>query len=153
MHHENRQNLQDADAKMAMICQKWSDYSGQTDTSLLQKAYEFAKEAHQGQKRATGEPYIIHPVAAAEILLDLEVDKDTLIAALLHDTVEDTSVSLSDIADVFGNDIKNLVDGITKLSKFSYSTQEEIQAESYRKMFLTMKILGGADPNWPCKSA
>ena len=106
MHHENRQNLQDADAKMAMICQKWSDYSGQTDTSLLQKAYEFAKEAHQGQKRATGEPYIIHPVAAAEILLDLEVDKDTLIAALLHDTVEDTSVSLSDIADVFGNDIK-----------------------------------------------
>ncbi len=138
MHHENRQNLQDADAKMAMICQKWSEYSGQTDTSLLQKAYEFAKEAHQGQKRATGEPYIIHPVAAAEILLDLEVDKDTLIAALLHDTVEDTSVSLSDITDIFGNDIKNLVDGVTKLSKFSYSTQEEIQAESYRKMFLAM---------------
>ncbi|HHV41953.1 MAG TPA: bifunctional (p)ppGpp synthetase/guanosine-3',5'-bis(diphosphate) 3'-pyrophosphohydrolase [Clostridiaceae bacterium] len=138
MHHEHNQTEQDADKKFAFICQSWQEYSGQSDFSLLRKAYDFAKLAHKDQKRATGEPYIVHPVAAAEILLDLEVDQDTLIAALLHDTVEDTEVSLSEIEESFGTDVANLVDGVTKLSKFSYSTQEEIQAENYRKMFLAM---------------
>ncbi len=128
----------DADLEIAKIIERWKKYSNQEDASKLEKAYEFAKEAHKEQKRASGEPYIIHPVEAVRILLDLEVDEDTLIAALLHDTVEDTDVSLNEIEEEFGEDVRNLVDGVTKLSKFSYSTREEIQAESYRKMFLAM---------------
>lgn len=138
MRHKQPLTELDADKEFALICKRWQEYSNQSDTSMLCKAYDLAKAAHKDQKRASGEPYIVHPVEAVKILLDLEVDQDTLIAALLHDVVEDTDVTLEQIEAEFGSDVSNLVDGVTKLSKFSYSTQEEIQAESYRKMFLAM---------------
>jgi len=116
----------------------WMAYSGEKDASMLQRAFEFAKEAHKHQKRATGEPYIIHPVAAAEILTELEIDEETLAAAFLHDVVEDTEVELSEIEKEFGKGVADLVDGVTKLSKLTYLSAEEMQAENFRKMFLAM---------------
>jgi guanosine-3',5'-bis(diphosphate) 3'-pyrophosphohydrolase len=123
------------------IKRTWMQYSGQKDASLIDAAFEFASEAHLGQKRATGEPYIIHPVAAAEILIDLELDEETIAAALLHDVVEDTDVTLDELRERFGPGIADLVDGVTKLSRLAYSSpqdQEEVQAENFRKMFLAM---------------
>ncbi len=104
----------------------------------LRKAFDFASAAHEGQIRANGEPYIFHPVETALILTDYEVDVDTLCAALLHDTVEDTGRTLEDIRAQVGESIALLVDGVTKLEKISYSSKEEVQAENFRKMFLAM---------------
>ncbi|HHU03723.1 MAG TPA: bifunctional (p)ppGpp synthetase/guanosine-3',5'-bis(diphosphate) 3'-pyrophosphohydrolase [Fastidiosipila sp.] len=123
---------------MQHIIEVWKSYTGSDDASLISRAYEFAKKAHAHQKRATGEPYIIHPVAAGKILLDLQLDDNTLAAALLHDTVEDTDTTLEDIRDNFGQEVMHLVDGVTKLSRISYSSQEEEQAQNFRKMFLAM---------------
>ncbi len=108
------------------------------DYSRLISAIEFAFRAHISQKRSTGEPYIIHPLTVAIILCDLEVDEDTLVAAMLHDTVEDTGVTLQDISELYGDDIVMLVDGVTKLEKMTYTSKEELQAENFRKMFLAM---------------
>ena len=127
-----------ADKEMQHIIEVWKSYTGSDDASLISRAYEFAKKAHAHQKRATGEPYIIHPVAAGKILLDLQLDDNTLAAALLHDTVEDTDTTLEDIRDNFGQEVMHLVDGVTKLSRISYSSQEEEQAQNFRKMFLAM---------------
>ncbi|MDD4096741.1 MAG: bifunctional (p)ppGpp synthetase/guanosine-3',5'-bis(diphosphate) 3'-pyrophosphohydrolase [Oscillospiraceae bacterium] len=116
-------------------------YKGYTDTDeseKIRRAFVFAYKAHGEQLRRTGEPYIIHPLATTEILTELEVDTDTLVAALLHDTVEDTAVDLSIIEELFGSEVVQLVDGVTKLSKISYSSKEEVQAENMRKMFLAM---------------
>ena len=103
-------------------------------------AYEFAKEAHYGQYRYSGEPYIMHPVAVAKILFDLGMDYESLIAALLHDTVEDTETGLDKISELFGDDVAALVDGVTKLGKVPLSTWEERQAENIRKMLIAMSI-------------
>lgn len=127
-----------ADEEMDHIAEVWSAYTGQKETKRLMSAYYFAKKAHDGQFRATGEPYIIHPVSAAKILLDLQLDENTLIAALLHDTVEDTEVTLEDVKEAFGEEVMQLVDGITKLSRINYSSKEELQAQNFRKMFLAM---------------
>lgn len=127
-----------ADKEMQHIIEVWKSYTGSDDASLISRAYEFAKKAHAHQKRATGEPYIIHPVAAGKILLDLQLDDNTLAAALLHDTVEDTDTTLEDIRNNFGQEVMHLVDGVTKLSRISYSSQEEEQAQNFRKMFLAM---------------
>lgn len=108
------------------------------DYSNLISAVEFAFRAHIGQKRSTGEPYITHPLTVALILADLEVDEDTLIAALLHDTVEDTGVTLQDLSLRYGEDIAMLVDGVTKLEKMTYTSKKELQAENFRKMLLAM---------------
>lgn len=124
--------------RVMVIKQTWQAYSGENDASLLQRAFDFAFEAHKDQKRATGEPYIIHPVAAAEILIELEVDEETIAAALLHDVVEDTGVTLAELEKEFGKGIADLVNGVTKLSKLAYSSLEEMQAENFRKMFLAM---------------
>ena len=113
-------------------------YSNTTDNSKLEKAFEYAFQAHIDQRRQTGEPYITHPLTVATILLELEVDQATLVAALLHDTVEDTGTTLEDIADRFGDDVAALVDGVTKLEKIRFSSKEELQAENFRKMFLAM---------------
>ena len=120
------------------IIQRYLAYTGEDSADDILRAYDYALSAHAEQRRATGEPYIIHPLAVAEILTELEVDKDTLIAALLHDTVEDTSKTIDDIKADFGEDISSLVDGVTKLSRIPYSSKEEIQAENFRKMFLAM---------------
>jgi len=113
-------------------------YNPRADLSLLSRAYHFAEEAHRGQKRISGEPYILHPVAVARILAELEMDLETLVAALLHDVVEDTDVTLERIQTEFGAEVALLVDGVTKLSRLEYRSKEERQAENLRKMFLAM---------------
>ncbi len=111
------------------------------DIEMVKKAYNFAKEAHKDQKRESGEPYIIHPVAVAEILAELGMDTNTIVAGLLHDVIEDTSCSYEDAARIFNPEIANLVDGVTKLTKLGemeYKTKEEQQADNVRKMLLAM---------------
>ena len=104
----------------------------------IQEAYELASKAHAAQVRATGEPYIIHPLAVAYILAELEMDPQGIMAALLHDVVEDTEYTLEDIKMMFGEEVAFLVDGVTKLSQFHYKDKEDQQLENFRKMFLAM---------------
>jgi RelA/SpoT family (p)ppGpp synthetase len=104
----------------------------------IRSAAEFGAEAHRGQKRNTGEPYIAHPVAAAEILAGLRVDPDTIVAAILHDVIEDTPIAKSEIAAKFGDSVAEIVDGVTKLDQIKFKNREEAQAESFRKMLLAM---------------
>ena len=114
-------------------------YRPNTDLSMVEKAYEIATKAHEGQFRKSGEPYIIHPICVAIILADLELDKETIIAGLLHDVVEDTVMTTEDIEREFGEEIALLVDGVTKLTQLNYSADKvELQAENLRKMFLAM---------------
>ena len=105
---------------------------------FVREAYNFAAEAHAKQKRASGEPYIIHPLGVATILAQLQMDDVTLAAAFLHDVVEDTDVTLDQMEDIFGREVAMLVDGVTKLGKIEYISREEQQVENYRKMFLAM---------------
>ncbi|HEY8348979.1 MAG TPA: bifunctional (p)ppGpp synthetase/guanosine-3',5'-bis(diphosphate) 3'-pyrophosphohydrolase [Clostridia bacterium] len=113
-------------------------YNAGCDFELLDKAYAMAKKAHEGQLRESGEPYITHPLEVAHILADLEMDCTTIIAGLLHDTVEDTNCTFEEIKEQFGDSVAMLVDGVTKLDKIPYTTKEELQAENLRKMFLAM---------------
>lgn len=110
----------------------------QYDSEKIKKAYDIAKEAHKDQKRRSGEPYIMHPVAVAQILLNFGMDNECIISALLHDVVEDTKVSIDTIKETFGDEVALLVDGVTKLGKIPLSTREEVQAENIRKMFIAM---------------
>ncbi len=126
------------DRIMHGLIDQFVKYSGMPSGEKIWEAYEFAKNAHEGQKRATGEDYIIHPIAVMEILIDIEVDQETLIASLLHDVAEDTEYGLDDIKQRFGEDVAQLVDGVTKLNKIHFSSKEEVQAENFRKMFLSM---------------
>lgn len=114
-------------------------YHPSDDLSMIQKAYEIARDAHMEQKRKSGEPYIIHPLCVAIILADLELDKETIIAGILHDVVEDTVMTDAEITKIFGSEVALLVDGVTKLTQLSWSADKvEIQAENLRKMFLAM---------------
>ena len=108
------------------------------DLVKIKKAYDFAESLHNGQFRASGEPYITHPVAVAEIVASLELDTDSICAALLHDTVEDCDVSIDTIKKEFGNDVALLVDGLTKLVRIPFADKEEQQMENLRKMFMAM---------------
>jgi guanosine-3',5'-bis(diphosphate) 3'-pyrophosphohydrolase len=119
-------------------------YHPSDDVSMVEKAYKLAKEAHEGQLRKSGEPYIIHPLQVAYILADLELDIESITAGILHDVVEDTDYTLEDIEKLFNKEVALLVDGVTKLGVIKYASankelqKEEIQAENYRKMFLAM---------------
>ena len=114
-------------------------YHPSDDISMITKAYELAKKAHNNQKRKSGEPYIIHPICVAIILAELELDKETIAAGLLHDVIEDTAISFKELSDMFGVDVANLVDGVTKLTQLSLKNDKiEMQAENLRKMFLAM---------------
>lgn len=108
------------------------------DSERIKKAYQLAKEAHKDQRRRSGEPYIMHPVAVAKILFDMGMDSECIIAALLHDVVEDTEYTIESISKEFGDDVGLLVDGVTKLGQIPLSTREEVQAENIRKMFIAM---------------
>lgn len=105
---------------------------------MIQKAFQIAEEAHKGQLRKSGEPYVTHPVQVAYILAELGLDETSIIAGILHDVIEDTDYTTEQIRDLFGVEVAKLVDGVTKLSKFDFQTKEEQQAESLRKMFLAM---------------
>lgn len=114
-------------------------YHPSTDISMIEKAYRVADEAHKGQRRKSGEPYIIHPLCVGIILADLELDKETIVAGLLHDVVEDTIMTSEQLREEFGAEVELIVDGVTKLGQLSYSADKvEVQAENLRKMFLAM---------------
>ena len=113
-------------------------YMTKDEIAFVMKAYEYASEMHKDQKRKSGEPYIIHPVNVAIILADLDMDVETIIAALLHDVVEDTPATYDDVKNLFTEDIANIVDGVTKLNKLNYKSSEAFQAENLRKMILAM---------------
>ncbi len=122
-----------------VLIDKMKSYHPSDDFSLVEKAYRMADSAHQGQKRKSGEPYIIHPLCVAIILAGLEMDKETIIAGLLHDVIEDTEKTREDIEKEFSPEVALLVDGVTKLTQLSLSQDKiEIQAENLRKMFLAM---------------
>ena len=114
-------------------------YHPSADISMIEKAYQVASKAHEGQVRKSGEPYIIHPICVAIILADLELDKESIAAGLLHDVVEDTPMTTEDLAKLFGDEVALLVDGVTKLGQLNYSADKvDEQAENLRKMFLAM---------------
>ena len=108
------------------------------DSGKLRKAYEYAQAAHANQKRASGEPYFIHPCAVADILMDLGLDAATIAAALLHDVIEDTESTAEDIKREFGAEVLGLVSGVTKLEKIVFKSQEDADAENFRKIFVAM---------------
>ena len=114
------------------------NYMKAQEIALVEKAYHYAQKAHEGQVRNSGEPYIIHPLAVAQILASLELDAPTLVAGLLHDVVEDTPITLEEIEKHFGPEIALVVDGVTKLNKIDFRSKEEQQVENLRKMFLAM---------------
>jgi GTP pyrophosphokinase len=120
------------------IIERVSAMNHEADVTLLQRAYDFAARVHKGQERVSGEPYLSHPLAVAEILLDLKMDVESIAAGLLHDVVEDTHASLEQVRQAFGNEIGDLVDGLTKISKLHFGSRVEHQAESLRKMVLAM---------------
>lgn len=114
------------------------DYLPQDQRARISEAFEFGAKAHASQNRASGEAYITHPVAVAATLAEMKMDPDCLIAALLHDVVEDTAVELSEIRNLFGDDVATLVDGVSKLDKLNFTSRSEAQVESFRKMMLAM---------------
>ncbi|MFI5255468.1 MAG: RelA/SpoT family protein, partial [Candidatus Limnocylindrales bacterium] len=126
------------DAQARTLVKTVREHYPQADLAPIERAYRFAAEAHTGQTRASGEPYVTHPIASAQILADLGIDPVAIQAALLHDVPEDTDYALPDIEERFGADVARLVDGVTKLSRLSTHSHEQHQAENIRKMFLAM---------------
>ncbi len=132
-------DYEEPDRLYDMLIARIRRYHPSTDVSLIEKAYRLASEAHGDQCRKSGEPYIIHPLWVAIILADLEMDKETIAAGMLHDVVEDTEISEEGIRKEFGDEVALLVDGVTKLGRLSYSSDKlDVQAENLRKMFLAM---------------
>jgi len=120
------------------LLEKASSYIKEADLSRIREAYEYAEAAHRGQTRKSGEPYILHPLAVADILVGMQMDATTIIVGLLHDVVEDTNVTTQDLEAKFGRTCAELVDGLTKLEKIRFKSKEEQQNENYRKMFVAM---------------
>ncbi|MEE1075841.1 MAG: bifunctional (p)ppGpp synthetase/guanosine-3',5'-bis(diphosphate) 3'-pyrophosphohydrolase [Acutalibacteraceae bacterium] len=127
-------HYQDFDELIRMISESGKEY----DLDLIHKAYEIANEAHGDQRRVSGVPYILHPTSVACILVELGMDTETVVAALLHDVVEDTDITIEDIIRDYGKEIAHLIDGVTKLKKIPYTNREIRQAENVRKMFIAM---------------
>ena len=132
------QSTFDKEKALAEFMEYIHTYLTDDECNQILKAFELADKAHEGQYRASGEPYIMHPLAVADILAHLQIDHITLMAALMHDVVEDTSYSKEDLEEMFGSEVAFLVDGVTKLNQFQYETKEDRQMENYRKMILAM---------------
>ena len=113
-------------------------YNAEADLGVVRKAYEFSAKVHEGQRRRSGEPYLQHPIAVAGVLTSLRTDVTAIVAALLHDTLEDTVATLEELESEFGKDVVHLVDGVTKIGKITFKSHEEKQAENFRKMLLSM---------------
>ncbi|MDF3047318.1 MAG: guanosine polyphosphate pyrophosphohydrolase/synthetase [Candidatus Midichloriaceae bacterium] len=126
------------EAARQSLLQKLQSITKKPNLELINYAIDFAAEAHKGQYRASGDPYILHPIAVAEIVLELKIDTSTIITALLHDTIEDTNVTSQIIAEGFGNEVSKLVDGVTKLAKIEYQPEHVKQAENFRKLLLAI---------------
>ena len=136
---KSQEDYEDPNRLYDMLIARIRKYHPSTDVSMIEKAYKLAVKAHGDQRRKSGEPYIIHPLWVAIILADLEMDKETIAAGMLHDVVEDTKFTEEDIRREFGDEVELLVDGVTKLGRLSYSSDKlEVQAENLRKMFLAM---------------
>ena len=120
------------------VKQKIAEYLPPERVQLVQDAFVLAHEAHDGQMRSSGDPYITHPVAVTSILADMHLDHETLMAALLHDVIEDTHYSQEDLAEAFGDTVADLVEGVSKLDKIAFSSKQEAQAENFRKMMMAM---------------
>ena len=120
------------------IIQEAKTYNPSSNSELIERAYRFAEKQHEGQKRDSGESYISHPLTVSSILASLQIDDDTIVAGLLHDLVEDTSVTLDEVEEMFGAQVRRLVDGVTKLSKLEFRNRHEAQAENLRRMFMAM---------------
>ncbi|MEO8964885.1 MAG: HD domain-containing protein, partial [Gammaproteobacteria bacterium] len=118
--------------------QELQHYLDNTQIHVIEEAFLLAKKAHEGQKRVTGEPYITHPVAVALILAQMRMDPPTIIAAILHDVIEDTSVEKPDLVEKFGKEVADLVDGVTKLTQIEFESRAQAQAENFRKMVMAM---------------
>ncbi len=123
---------------VTQLLNKLETYLPPDQVDQVREAYEFSAQAHEGQKRLSGEPYIAHPVAVADLLADLHLDAQTLVAAILHDVIEDTPTAKAEIADRFGTQVADLVDGVSKLDQIQFRSRAEAQAESFRKMLLAM---------------
>lgn len=123
---------------LEQLLNKIKAYNPNTNEDKIRKAYYFTKECHEGQFRNSGEPYFNHPVAVAEILAELYMDDDTIIAGLMHDILEDTEITFDEMSEMFGEEVAKLVDGVTKLKKIKYQTKQESQADNLRKMVLAM---------------
>src|SRR5918993_5415542 len=121
-----------------LLAQDRFGYLKPKDVARLAEAYRFSEAAHAGQTRQSGDPYISHPLAVAEILADWHLDGQTLVAALLHDVTEDTAVTKDEISDTFGRPVADLVDGVSKLDRIEFQSAEHVQAENFRKMLLAM---------------
>ena len=126
------------DAELRKLLATVHDNRPKDDVAPVEKAYRFAAQHHAGQLRASGEPYLMHPLAVAQILADMRMDVVSIVTGLLHDIVEDTIVSAADVQKSFGDEVSRCVDGVTKLSKLDFTSSEDRQAESYRKMLLAM---------------
>ena len=138
-----KQVLQDNPAQrhqelLVPLLEEVAAYNPELDRELLERAFLFASEAHEGQQRRSGEPFIAHPVGVASVLADLRLDDTTLAAALLHDVVEDTDVTIEEVRAEFGEEITRLVEGVTKLTRIHFQSREQAQAENYRKMIVAM---------------
>ncbi|MEE9143750.1 MAG: bifunctional (p)ppGpp synthetase/guanosine-3',5'-bis(diphosphate) 3'-pyrophosphohydrolase [Candidatus Binatia bacterium] len=124
--------------RVSDLVTKVQSYHPMADVEMVRRAYDFTAKVHRGQKRLSGEPYLIHPMAVAGIITDLKLDVPSIVGGLLHDTVEDTLTTLGEVESLFGGEIAKLVDGVTKLSRVNFSSHEEKQAENFRKMILAM---------------
>ena len=120
------------------ILEKVQAYNPGADLNIIRKAYVYSALAHKGQVRLSGEPYLVHPIEVANIIADLKMDVASVTAGILHDTLEDTLTSMEELSTRFGEEVTTLVEGLTKISKISFKTSEERQAENFRKMILAM---------------
>src|ERR687883_161204 len=130
--HEAHRNLVDE------LLEEVASYNPEVDRELIARAFRYAANAHEGQTRRSGEPFIMHPVGVAKICAQLRLDEQTLAAALLHDVVEDTGAELDEVRSEFGDEVARLVDGVTKLTRVQFQSREQAEAENYRKMIVAM---------------
>ncbi|RKZ14584.1 GTP pyrophosphokinase, partial [bacterium] len=120
------------------ILQCVQEYNPEADLNLLRKAYIFSAREHKDQVRRSGEPYLVHPIEVAYILAELQLDTASIVSGLLHDVVEDTLTTIENVSEYFGKDVAHVVEGVTKISKLKFASQEQAQAENLRKMILAM---------------